>query len=94
MCDDVNALVADMKRRGIATSPLHEERWGILTQITLPSGGKLGIYQPTHASPLTAARKKSASGATRKKAPASPAKRAAAPKKKAKRRASRATKKR
>jgi hypothetical protein len=54
MCDDVHALIADMKSQGIATSPVHEERWGRLTQITLPSGGKLGIYQPLHASPLKA----------------------------------------
>jgi hypothetical protein len=25
--------------------------WGLLTQITLPGGGKLGIYQPRHARP-------------------------------------------
>jgi hypothetical protein len=56
MCGDVKALVADMNGRGVATSPLHEERWGILTEITLPSGGKLGIYQPKHASPLDARR--------------------------------------
>jgi catechol 2,3-dioxygenase-like lactoylglutathione lyase family enzyme len=61
MCDDVNVFVADMKKRGVETSPLHEERWGTLTQITLPSGDKLGVYQPKHASPLalgSAARKK------------------------------------
>jgi Domain of unknown function (DU1801) len=54
MCDDVKALVVDMKKRGVATSAIHEERWGSLTQITLPSGGQLGIYQPKHASPLDA----------------------------------------
>jgi hypothetical protein len=53
MCDDVQDLIADMTRRGIPTTPVHEERWGLLTRITLPSGGKLGIYQPKHASPLT-----------------------------------------
>jgi hypothetical protein len=76
MCDDVNALVADMKKRGIATSDLHEERWGILTQVTLPSGGKLGIYEPRHASPL--AKKASGGGraAKKKAAPAAKAKRA------------------
>ena len=52
MCEDVNAFVAAMKKKGVETGPLHEERWGILTQITLPSGDKLGVYQPKHASPL------------------------------------------
>ncbi len=54
MCDDVNALVADMKKRGVETSALREERWGVITSITMPSGSRLGIYQPRHASPLDA----------------------------------------
>jgi hypothetical protein len=92
MCDDVNAFVADMKKKGVATSPLHEERWGILTQITLPSGGKLGVYQPKHASPLDAP-KRAATKATRAKKtsapkPKKPAKKAKSAKK-AKKRASR-----
>jgi hypothetical protein len=28
-----------------------EQRWGSLTHVTLPGGGKLGVYQPKHASP-------------------------------------------
>jgi hypothetical protein len=52
MCDDVHALIADMTAMKIECSPIHEERWGSLTSITLPGGGKLGIYQPKHASPL------------------------------------------
>jgi catechol 2,3-dioxygenase-like lactoylglutathione lyase family enzyme len=51
MCDDVRALAADMKARSIACSEVHEERWGSLVHVTLPGGGKLGIYQPKHASP-------------------------------------------
>ena len=52
MCDDVQALIADMRARNVECSPVSEERWGSLTQLTLPGGGKLGIYQPKHASPL------------------------------------------
>ena len=54
MCDDVQALIADMKSKNVACSDVHEERWGSITHVTLPGGGKLGIYQPKHASPLTA----------------------------------------
>ncbi len=54
MCRDVYELIAEMKSKGVATTPVREERWGLLTQVTLPSGSKLGIYQPTHASPLDA----------------------------------------
>jgi len=25
--------------------------WGLLTEATLPGGGKLGVYQPRHARP-------------------------------------------
>jgi hypothetical protein len=51
MCDDVEAFTTEMKKRGIAVSPIQDEGWGILTQLTLPGGGKLGVYQPRHARP-------------------------------------------
>jgi hypothetical protein len=51
MCDDVEALMAQMCARGVACSDLQTERWGVITHITLPGGGALGIYQPTHPSP-------------------------------------------
>ena len=51
MTDDVEALVASLRRRGIAAAPISEQRWGLLTHVTLPGGGKLGIYEPRHPSP-------------------------------------------
>jgi hypothetical protein len=51
MCDDVEAFIGEMKTNKIACTPVHNERWGLLTQITLPGGGKLGVYQPRHARP-------------------------------------------
>jgi hypothetical protein len=51
MCDDVQSLTADMQKHNIACSPVQEMDWGLLTQVTLPGGGKLGIYQPRHARP-------------------------------------------
>src|SRR5438132_12311159 len=51
MVDDVEALIAEMKKRNIACGPVHNQGWGLLTQITLPGGGKLGVYQPRHARP-------------------------------------------
>ena len=51
MCDDVEALITEMKKRKIACGPVHNQGWGLLTQVTLPGGGKLGIYQPRHARP-------------------------------------------
>jgi hypothetical protein len=51
MCDDVESLVAAMNKRGITCGPVQNQGWGLLTQVTLPGGGKLGIYQPRHARP-------------------------------------------
>jgi hypothetical protein len=51
MTDDVEALVAEMKAHNIACSPVQNQGWGLLTQLTLPGGGKLGVYQPRHARP-------------------------------------------
>ena len=51
MCDDVDGFIADMKKRKVKCGPVHEERWGRLTEVTLPGGGKLGVYQPKHDRP-------------------------------------------
>lgn len=51
MCDDVNAFVADLRRRGVECGPIQDQGWGILTHVVLPGGGKLGVYQPRHARP-------------------------------------------
>ena len=51
MCDDIRAFMAEMQRHGIACAEPGDQRWGILTHITLPGGSKLGVYQPKHARP-------------------------------------------
>jgi len=55
MTDDVEGLIADMEKRGVECAPITNQGWGMLTQLTLPGGGKLGIYQPRHARPEPAA---------------------------------------
>jgi len=55
LVDDVNAFVAAMSTRKIRTGPVHEERWGRLVELTLPGGGKIGVYQPKHARPTPSA---------------------------------------
>jgi hypothetical protein len=44
-----------MTAKKIACSAVHEERWGSITNVTLPGGGQIGVYQPKHASPLVKA---------------------------------------
>jgi hypothetical protein len=51
MCDDIEAFVAQMKKDGIACGPVDDQGWGLLSQLTLPGGGTLGVYQPRHARP-------------------------------------------
>jgi hypothetical protein len=51
MVEDVEAFVAAMKSRGIACGKVQSMDWGALTQVKLPGGGKLGVYQPRHARP-------------------------------------------
>ena len=54
MCEDVTALVAALAARGVACGPITDQRWGLLTQVTLPGGGTLGVYEPRHARPASA----------------------------------------
>lgn len=51
MCDDVKAFRARMKKSGVTCAPVQNAGWGLLTQLTLPGGGKLGVYEPRHARP-------------------------------------------
>lgn len=39
----------ELERRKVPiTRPFDEERWGRVTRITLPGGGRIGLYQPKH----------------------------------------------
>ena len=51
MCDDIKAFIAEMKRHNLTCSEVHNAGWGLLTQLTLPGGGTLGVYEPRHARP-------------------------------------------
>lgn len=52
MCDDLEASLVDLRSRRVPVSEVSEQRWGRLASLTLPGGGKIGIYQPQHPSPL------------------------------------------
>lgn len=51
MTDDLDGEIARLKKAGVKCEPATTQRWGIMTQINLPGGGKLGLYQPRHARP-------------------------------------------
>ncbi len=52
MCDDLKAEIAALTRKGVQCSDVHEERWGSITTLRLPSGCEIGLYQPKHPTAL------------------------------------------
>ena len=48
MCDDLPSEMRSLAERGVACSPVEEARWGSVTTIPLPGGGRVGLYQPRH----------------------------------------------
>jgi hypothetical protein len=51
MCDDIQELIDEMQNHHITCDEVSEADWGLLSHLTLPGGGKLGVYQPRHARP-------------------------------------------
>jgi catechol 2,3-dioxygenase-like lactoylglutathione lyase family enzyme len=53
MCDDIEATMQELRDKNVAfDGPVTDQRWGRVTKIVLPSGARLGLYEPRHASPL------------------------------------------
>jgi hypothetical protein len=48
MCDDLRALLQSLEAKNVRCSEVTEAPWGIRTTIQLPSGGEIGLYQPSH----------------------------------------------
>lgn len=51
MCDDVRALIVTLAGRKVACGPVVDRGWGLLTDLLLPGGGTIGLYQPRHPRP-------------------------------------------
>jgi hypothetical protein len=48
MCDHLQSTMESLKEKKVECAPVQEVRWGSLTSIVLPGGGKIGLYQPKH----------------------------------------------
>src|SRR5215470_5262165 len=48
MCDDLKAEIASLAKKNVKCSKVEEARWGSITKVLLPSGAKVGLYQPKH----------------------------------------------
>ena len=53
MCDDIEATVAELQAKGVeVTGPVEDRGHGVATDVRLPSGATIGLYEPRHLSPL------------------------------------------
>jgi hypothetical protein len=52
MCDDLTSMMQSLRAKDVSCSQVDTEPWGIKTTIVLPSGGEIGLYQPTHPTAL------------------------------------------
>jgi catechol 2,3-dioxygenase-like lactoylglutathione lyase family enzyme len=52
MCDDIEGTLKELKKKSVKVSDVRKERWGKVASFALPGGGKVGVYEPAHASPL------------------------------------------
>src|SRR6476659_8988461 len=46
MCDNINAFIGEMSEQNVQCTPAENQGWGLLTELTLPGGGKIGVYEP------------------------------------------------
>ncbi|HEX3821377.1 MAG TPA: hypothetical protein VHW45_13665 [Candidatus Sulfotelmatobacter sp.] len=52
MCDNLDDAIASFKAKNVQCTEVQAAGWGRVTTIPLPSGGKIGLYQPRHATAL------------------------------------------
>lgn len=56
MCDDLAATIKSLQAKKVACSPVEKANWGSKTTFRLPSGGEIGLYQPSHPMAIKKAR--------------------------------------
>jgi hypothetical protein len=54
MCDDLERTMRELGDKGAAfDGAVADQPWGRVTKLVLPGGGRVGLYEPRHASPLS-----------------------------------------
>ncbi|MEZ5116415.1 MAG: extradiol dioxygenase [Candidatus Nanopelagicales bacterium] len=49
MCDDLTDAVNQLSARGaVFEGPPEDKDWGLVTSLVLPSGARMGLYEPRH----------------------------------------------
>jgi hypothetical protein len=52
MCDDIEGTREELSSKGVEfTQPVSDEGWGLVTALSVPGGGELGLYEPRHPLP-------------------------------------------
>ncbi len=51
ICEDIEAFVAKVSGQGISCGTIEDQGWGLLSSVTLPGGGTIGVYEPKHERP-------------------------------------------
>ena len=51
ICDDVDATIAQLAKKGVNCSEVTTASWGRATSVPLPGGGKIGVYEAHHSRP-------------------------------------------
>lgn len=48
LCDDLPQTQAALRAQGVECGPCQEASWGTSTTVLLPSGARIGLYEPRH----------------------------------------------
>ena len=48
LCDDLESTMRSLEGKKASFAPVQDAQWGIVTTFALPSGAKIGLYQPKH----------------------------------------------
>lgn len=59
LCDDIKETIAKLKKLKVKCTSIRKQSWGLLTDLKLPGGGLLKMYQPFHDRPRSTRIKKS-----------------------------------
>ena len=51
MCDDLDETMSRLESKGVQCSDPFRASWGRATSVPLPGGGKIGLYEASHARP-------------------------------------------
>jgi catechol 2,3-dioxygenase-like lactoylglutathione lyase family enzyme len=52
MCDDLSGTIEKLSSKGVKCTAPDDQGWGVVTSLSLPGGGEIGLYQPRHPTAL------------------------------------------